>query len=97
MKIAVISIISGVVVFAICLGLAVLAADDWNHEMADTDLSTFFLYLTIWPVIIVPESLIPNHNWVGFAWMLAPILNSLVIFSILFSVTQLRNRIANRT
>ena len=92
MKTAVISITGGVLVFAVCLGLSIATSIDWKHEMADTETSEFFFKLTIWPFIVVPSSLIPKGLWLDTIWTLSPILNSLVIFSFLFTIKQIRGR-----
>ncbi|MCG8599213.1 MAG: hypothetical protein MI807_03635 [Verrucomicrobiales bacterium] len=91
MKTTAISIAIGVGFFALCFGLCVLAADDWKHEMVDTDLSFFFFRLTIWSLIVLPFFASHSH-WLIIAWVLTPLMNSLVVYAILFSVDLVRGR-----
>ncbi|MEM7601383.1 MAG: hypothetical protein AAF357_08200 [Verrucomicrobiota bacterium] len=91
MKIAAISIAIGVGFFALCLGLCVLAADDWKYEMVDTDLSFFFFRLTIWSLIVLPF-LASQSQWLIIAWVLTPAMNSLVVYASLFTVDRFRER-----
>lgn len=92
MKIAAISILIGVLFLALCLGLSYLTAMDWEHEMADTETSEFFLKLTFLPVFALPSFLLPQGLSLGTIWIISAILNSFIAYSLLFTFTHFRER-----
>lgn len=78
-RIAVRSILCGFGFTAVLWICAIVSANDWRHEMFDTEWAEFFAKLLIYPTLLVP-----NLDVSLRLYYLPPILYSFAFFAVFF-------------